>query len=345
MFWSDKKVSNSGRKSTVTFKKIKELGVKVNSRYLSYKPSTEAILIRDQKTKRYAQVKASEVGDDLRAAFYAAAGIRNYMLRYDKLPDEKQRNKILARAKHTHDTQEIWSARKKYTDKKNPFRKEVEVVARPEQRIEIPTERLNDLGEEKATSKNIEDKPKTEKRTSMAKVEKTEGKLKRRKSSKYSGRKNEKAAQKIKELGLDLDPTCFTYRELKHGSSVVIRIPTEDNKHAINTINSKLVGGDETLLFVLANDVLNKMIELNRQLTKDEIKELAGTYVADAPKKQDAKKKQSAKKKRTKKVKKAKDEVVGVIVDERPKPSEVSPPHDVEEAKKSIWQAFKSWFS
>ncbi len=99
-----------GRPSSTTLGKIKELDVVVNPNYLSYRPNADGILIRtgSKANNLEMHLPLSAVGYDERALFYAAAGVRNYMIRNKKRPDEKSVNKIIERSKHTQEHKKIW---------------------------------------------------------------------------------------------------------------------------------------------------------------------------------------------------------------------------------------------
>jgi hypothetical protein len=311
-----------GRKSTKTIGKIRELDVKVNSKYLSYVEKHNYVIVREQKQSIYTTIKASDFDGDLRATFYAAAGVRNVILKKGHKPDSKQRMRIYQRAMHTHATRDIWMKAKK--ESKNPFRKEVELTPESDQHISIPASRLGSLGDIKATDKNIEDK--------------SEVKM----TKKKTGKKNVSAATKLKELGLDMDPTGLTYKKLKKSTTVTVRIPKKGKENISANINSKLVDGDDVLLFKVAKDVYEFMVAEGRKATKEKIVAIVKMYSekqGGATKKQNAKKKQDAKTKT-----KVEPKVEPKVIESEPETLEDItdlPP----EPKKSFWQKIKSVFS
>jgi hypothetical protein len=106
-----KKASTRGKKSTVTIRKIQSLGVEVNPAYLNWSEKNQHILIRPRRKtgeKIATTIHAQTVGGDLKALFYAAAGIRNFFIRNGELPNKDQRKRIINRALITEKNKETW---------------------------------------------------------------------------------------------------------------------------------------------------------------------------------------------------------------------------------------------
>jgi hypothetical protein len=110
-----KKINSCGAKPTVTAKKIKDLGVEVNPGYLSWYDNPSRILIRPRNKnglKGYTSINIKEVQGDDQALFYAAAGLRNYYMRYGEMPSEEKRAQIVKRSLHTQKNKDRWFNRK-----------------------------------------------------------------------------------------------------------------------------------------------------------------------------------------------------------------------------------------
>jgi len=233
-----------GRKNTETLKRIKESGAEINPSGIYYASKDDRAYVKDKEGKPV-YISASKAGDH-KVMFYAAAGIRNYISRTGKRPDKKARNQILNRAINAEKTKEIWKKRYRKKTKHHlakPFKEPPELKPR-EEGITITTNapKLTDIG-----------KPQDETFQKIIKEALDKGIVNPRSAAIKKKKGKHSAEEKIKELGLTLDPRYFTYYNTKKGSKLLVRITTSNGQQKVELFEKDF--SNEKEMFMEANRI------------------------------------------------------------------------------------------
>jgi len=204
------------KSNTKTIKKIQEVGATVNPSGIYYDKIGDRAYVRDMDNKPV-YVSAKKAGGE-KEMFYAAAGLRNYITKYRKRPDEKAWNMILTRAKNAEKSKEIWE--KRYQKKSSELRK-------PTEEIIIDTPKLSDLDQYQPPARKSKRSPGRKPESFETIVNKAiEKGIISGKSAGFKKRKGKHhAEEKIEELGLNMDPRYITYYPDRN--YLVVRITTK----------------------------------------------------------------------------------------------------------------------
>jgi len=253
------------KKNTKTIKKIQEVGATINPNGIYYDKTGNRAYIKDMDNKSI-YISAKKAGGE-KEMFYAAAGLRNFVTKYHRRPDEKAWNMILTRAKNAEKSKAIWE--KRYQEKgetskrsKNPFRKKSPELTTRQEDIIVESPKLIDLLNdtkdlEKSKTRKKGRRPDNFEKILSKSIDK--GIITKQSAAIRKKKGKHKADERIKELGLNMDPRYLTYYVVNNNPQVRVRIKT------INGFQKVMVHANdyenEILMFKAADDIRKKILK------------------------------------------------------------------------------------
>lgn len=247
--------SNTGKKSTITAAKIKELGVIVNPRKLTYVQkgdSKGSITIRFQKEKISASIALKAVNGDEQALFYAGAGIRNFIAKYGRKPAKKERDKIIKRALHTEKNKDSWYHPESYRGSaaKN-YAKTEELIVDHDRLIDLKIPITN------AVQETASDNP-SKKRKSWAK-------------------------EAIKKYDLDFSPSGLTLFKNKKATALRVYAKISKEETIQVYLAKKLTNGNIKYLLMVGDRIRTYMNNYKKKPSKETIHQIVDNLGIDYP--------------------------------------------------------------
>jgi hypothetical protein len=192
--------------------------------------------------------------------FYAAAGIRNYISKHGKRPNEAARTQIINRALNAEKAKAIWKDRYKKKGSLNPStKKDLELKSSTDE-IVVDVPKLSDIGEKpKIDYKKPIDEFETVIKNAVATG------IISNKTAAYKKIKNVgTAAKKFKELGINMDTRYITLYPRKYGSSILIRITT---KYGLQCVSLSSKDFSNEVEMIMEADKIRRQILKTGKLT------------------------------------------------------------------------------